>query len=676
MASNVDETDQIDFDIINVCGTSLFDEIEKKIKTTIPSTLRKILLLNEVDSVCVLARVDEAYKLRLENFVRNDLIPEMIETPETLKDYLGIYHRCQDRFKFSTGQEIVLNMMVRLCKQLSPNNDDTVALDGSHAEVNPDISSKSSNESESFLDFGERFVQIANEDEKDLFHHIGSLMIHVYNDAKRTTLSGWSWPSRVVTAELGRNFKLGSTSTPNFDLRYVTPTSHAELLSCIVETDTDHLAETLTESLAVSARCDASVDRTQKHNLFVMVQVVTKDPTVKTFCLGFDIPKGNGASGYVDCLRSISKTYLPWDAFFALISSVVTDGENLNLGRLNGLVSQLKRLRNLSPSSSPLISIWCVPHRTNLAWKSVSSINIIAKLIGRAKKLSKHFRRSGKRTQNLHSIAAENGFDKPLRYPAFFAVRWVEYVYKLFNVILRNWRTSMKYFESENLDGHLDFWTRYNTIHFVTFLTDVLGLVKTFQKGCQSDDITLIDVDRRKERLFERLQRCKNTSVEEGWEKLFLEKVRTHRNIVSLHDIHLKTTINRSRNALAPFTPAIRVFIIDKLVGHLKIRLSLDADLLKSFKPLLSMSLATSEEDLKTTHAVIVPDVDQEIFISEYYEAAALLIDEPPRTVLDTLKKLISINPGHLQSIQTSLARILAAKPHSADVERLISECG
>lgn len=47
----------------------------------------------------------------------------------------------------------------------------------------------------------------------------------------------------------------------------------------------------LKESLAASLRCDASVDRTQNHNLLIIVKVVAKeDTTVKTLCLGYYIP--------------------------------------------------------------------------------------------------------------------------------------------------------------------------------------------------------------------------------------------------------------------------------------------------------------------------------------------------------------------------------------------------
>lgn len=218
-----------------------------------------------------------------------------------------------------------------------------------------------------------------------------------------------------------------------------------------------------------------------------------------------------------------------------------------------------------------------------------NKFSIIHKLIARSRKLSRHFHTSGKRTQRLHSVAEENDLSKVLRYPA---------------LILRNWRASVKYFELERTDGHFEFWTRYNTI---TFLTDVLSLLKAFQKKCQSDDITLIEVDRAKQRLFEHLELCKIEPIESGWEQLFLDEVVANGIVTSLHGIQLKKEINltrTNRNCLPSFTSTQRAFIINKLLGHLEIRLSLDDHLLEAFRPLVSMNSSTSAEALEKCHAM------------------------------------------------------------------------
>jgi hypothetical protein len=668
--------------LLSLTGNELFDHLEKQMSSKISPVMRKILLINDVDCIGVIGRVDNVYIQRIESFMKDDLNADMLETGETLKDYLGVYSKCQKQFKFTPGQTIVLRQMVDLCKKFV------------HPDKNPGVPSSAGANGEivvasELYEVEQSFATPTSPDENDLFYHIGALMITVFNDAKRTTLSGWSFPSRIVTAELARNFKWGRglTSITNFDLRYVTPGSHAKLLACIVDSDTVHITEALTKSLAVSLRFDGSVDRTQKHNVFVMAQIVKDDveASIVTVYLGFDTPKSKGAIGYLNCLKRITKKFLPWKDFLALITSVVTDGESLNLGRLNGLIAKLKALRNLSPSNSPLISIWCVPHRTNLAWKSTSKLNIIDKLIIRARKLSKHFRSSGKRTQKLRTIAANEKLQRPVRYPAFFAVRWVEYVFKLLNAVLRNWYTSMKYFQSENLTSQLNFWTQYNTLHFTVFLTDVLSLVKRFQKSCQSDTINLLDVNNLKQSLFENLEKSKHTHVEEGWEELFLRQTVINTNNAILRGIQLKTATstiitrttrnNRATKRILPlFTPTTRQHIIGKLIQDLKMRLDLDLPLIKAFEPLLSINSLASLEDLKMCHAVVAPDIDENIFISDYYNAAALLNNDESCNPHEALKKLIEISPHHLSSIKSSLARILAAKPHSADVERLISE--
>lgn len=46
-----------------------------------------------------------------------------------------------------------------------------------------------------------------NVEQNYLFNLIGSEMLSVYRDAKKITLSAWSWPSRLVADQLSTNFK-------------------------------------------------------------------------------------------------------------------------------------------------------------------------------------------------------------------------------------------------------------------------------------------------------------------------------------------------------------------------------------------------------------------------------------------------------------------------------------
>lgn len=73
---------------------------------------------------------------------------------------------------------------------------------------------------------------------------------------------------------------------------------------------------------------------------------------------------------------------------------------------------------------SPLITLWCAAHRSNLAWESVSSsvseVNLLfQKLIG----LTTFFRKSGLRTRELKNISSK--YNLPLlKLPKVFEVRW------------------------------------------------------------------------------------------------------------------------------------------------------------------------------------------------------------------------------------------------------------
>ena len=67
------------------------------------------------------------------------------------------------------------------------------------------------------------------------------MILHVYNDAKKGTLSAWSFPSRWVASMIGDRIELNEkyerflpTKT---DLPYINPYWHRDLLSTIAEAD-------------------------------------------------------------------------------------------------------------------------------------------------------------------------------------------------------------------------------------------------------------------------------------------------------------------------------------------------------------------------------------------------------------------------------------------------------
>jgi len=76
-------------------------------------------------------------------------------------------------------------------------------------------------------------------------------------------------------------------------------------------------------------------------------------------------------SHYNESVQKATKTIQPWKDLMKVTSSIVTDGESLNLDECSGLWRKLEQEKSLH-DSSPLLKIWCAAHRSNLAYKDVS----------------------------------------------------------------------------------------------------------------------------------------------------------------------------------------------------------------------------------------------------------------------------------------------------------------
>lgn len=131
----------------------------------------------------------------------------------------------------------------------------------------------------------------------------------------------------------------------------------------------------------------------------------------------------------------------------------------------------------------------------------------------------------------------------------------------------------------------------------------------------------------------------------------------------------LKRTVARltRRRVSDSFTTTKRHHILSSLI--LILTISLDDSLLEKIAPLPKISSFTTEDDLNACYSFIPRDMDKEKFFSEYFDAAELLKDFECDTGRESLRKL---TPDRLQTTKLALARVVAAKPTSADVERLM----
>lgn len=255
--------------------------------------------------------------------MRLEFCKDMIPLDAHLKDFLGIYASCQQKFAFLCGQKILLKAIVEYCGQFfqnpPPTTDSEKYADNVATSNSCDVYENNSSNYDSLFHIPS---------DADLRKHNGSLMISIFNDAKRTSLTPWSWPSRHVALEMANNFKTnGHFLDVNPNLCYVTPSQHPELLNCIVKSDKPNLATCLRSALALSLRVDGSVDKTQDHNVYVLVNVVHRDGSAETLFLGFVVPdkvqvlpNGNPlpyakSLAYFNCVKEIVGQTIPWDEF-------------------------------------------------------------------------------------------------------------------------------------------------------------------------------------------------------------------------------------------------------------------------------------------------------------------------------------------------------------------------
>ena len=367
----------------------------------------------------------------------------------------------------------------------------------------------------------DKLISTANE---HLANKIGSLLIHVYGDGKKLSLSANSFPIRVVTSIKSHSFNFNNPSQEAIldkDLQYVTPKSHFELLKCIVESDRQSLSQKIHNSIAISLRCDGSVDRTQIDKIYVLAKLITMTGDEETVFLGAHEPETRGAQGVFNvveqaCNNTVGKEVT--QEIFSNMSSIVTDGASVNTGDNKGIWAAFDR----TESEVPKMKIWCAVHRSQLAWKSITGkygISEISHLSQTLGGISSFFHTSGVRTRELNALAAKHGL-KCCALPRVFEVRWTEFTSSLINAILTSWRVLVLYFQESKdkaTSGFLMLLTNKCVLELMAFVADVLAVFSRFQKKIQSDSVTLLDLDTEISLVTSKLVKVKETPLLGGW---------------------------------------------------------------------------------------------------------------------------------------------------------------
>ena len=502
------------------------------------------------------------------------------------------------------------------------------------------------------------------------------------------THSEFSFPARVVTCEIANQFSYSKQHLPateTIDFQYLTPSSHKEFLTFIVQSDSSELSDKLTnETLTISLRCDGTVDRTQIDKIYVMAKVITKEGESELYFLGASEPKVRGANGVLQALKQACSNTLGPNGAQQILSrstSLVTDGASVNTGEKGGLWTLFRQEYRDSNSEQPLplFNVWCAVHRSNLAWKSTSDIvPEVKKMFQVIISISTYFHSSGIRTRELKAVAEETKCPL-LHLPKLFEVRWSEFSYALLNAVLVSWKVLVEYMKSSSdseCRGFLKFLLTEDNLLLLSFLVDCLFVFKRYQKNLQSNDITLVDMEQATKTTQVRLEAMRETPLVGGWVEALQSQVqKLPDDTVQLNSIKLST--NRTRRGKEHHlyvsqersVDAIINEISTSLVEFLNQRFSVDKEVLDTIKPFVQLQPSAN---IPKIHNLLGTDLDLATLALEYEEI--LSTDDIDSLRQLSLAGLVSrFASSSFKNVLIILARIFAAKPHSADVERLIS---
>lgn len=468
---------------------------------------------------------------------------------------------------------------------------------------------------------------------------IGQLMCTVFNDAKRGTISAWSWPSSEVAYLKRQKLDVQQQFFPfkpsEGELQYINPPGHREMIHHIVLANIPELKNKLKSCLSVSLRVDGSVDRFQIDNIHIMVKVITKEGNDELIFLGFEEPESRGAKGYYKAIKKSIEYYLPWDQIIQLMSSVVTDGASINVGEKTGLWSLLTKDRQLI--NMPLIKIWCAVHRSALAWEELTAHVIeVRKIIETCTSIATYFHQSGLRSKELKEIVDDHEMSL-LHLPKYFEVRWTEFTYKFFYGVLKSWYILVCYFKKKKEEGiskeksvsvgFLKFLTDLNKLKLLCFLTDLGYIYGRFQKQMQSDDTLIFDVEDKRNSVLHLINILKKSPLVGGWEDTMINAITVTNTTILLKGFQLYDYVsNPRRKTHHQFVTdnrsfiAIRNDILEHINNYIQIRL--DTTNWTSLKPLKCIKLSTSDMELKECHALICPDLSLVEFVTSYREAS------------------------------------------------------
>jgi len=295
-------------------------------------------------------------------------------------------------------------------------------------------------------------VSIRNANRKNV-SHVGKLMVQVYLDAKLLNLPAHNWPARYVSGEASFAYAYDAenqshpTIPENINLQYVNPVCHLDLMSSIVKSYHQDFLKKIDDAWAISLRVDGSVDFTQIDKIYVMAKVINLDGSSELLFIGVGKQTQRKAIGLKNAvMAAIEATIKDPKRLLRKVSSLCTDGTNVNTGDKSSLWLLLDQEMVSIDSEIPLLKIWCAAHRAELVWKgSVANFNAVVKALSVLSNIASYFNQSGLRRNELEQIGSDNNL-AVFRLPKIFEIRWSQFSFTLIRNVLFSWKALVLYF--------------------------------------------------------------------------------------------------------------------------------------------------------------------------------------------------------------------------------------
>lgn len=109
--------------IFELDGLQFFEKLESELQIFVPPAIKNILMICGCDNVQVLNDLDNSRIEEMQDYVRN-----VFDEGETMKEILGRYAACKQRFQFNLGQTHFLHSIAEKCRSLKERRFNSVRM--------------------------------------------------------------------------------------------------------------------------------------------------------------------------------------------------------------------------------------------------------------------------------------------------------------------------------------------------------------------------------------------------------------------------------------------------------------------------------------------------------------------------------------------------------------------